>query len=139
MKLTDIKNPLTEAKVFDGNFVFTKKTVDKLARELYDQDIPEKFTLSVMIDAANRSLDVEYELDSKKINDSKGHHQVEFNYEFTMKTISDIRALMKEYNNVDEENDLYDKVEGDLPPEEISLIVELGKQNFQVYGHAVLK
>ena len=79
-----------------------RRISDKIAQEVFRAGFPETFEIELS-GLGSETLKVTYEIDEKKINEGKSHHQVIFVYGLTVASSKQLRTTLKSI--IDEEDD----------------------------------
>lgn len=132
MKLSHIKM-ITESlisKKLDIGVLKSHDVVDQISRDLHEKGFPASFKLSLRTHD-RESIDLTFDLEDKKINDSKGFHAVSFVYELNHASSSKIHNMLHAAESDDEK---YDQLTSDFWFDELTVTAEFGKEFEKVYG-----
>ncbi len=143
MKLTIFKKALAEsaAKVNLGSTeidtidLHDKKVINSIANKVHELGFPSQFAISTKASTGDK-IEYVFNLYSKKINDEKEYHQLDFEYELAPITDKAVRKILAyhENNDADPDGETYDELYSELNVDQFFVIAEFGSDFTKVYG-----
>ena len=127
MKITDIKvrRVLNEgtATEISAKHLRSKQTLSRLAMDLVKNNFPAKFDL-ILVLSDGKKVPLSYEIEDKLINSDTSFHTVTFRYDITHKSFKDKQNILKHYERLHYDSNVYDAVEEELDVDTILVSVD---------------